>query len=309
MNPINVFGRLLRLRGLSAAELATRRLLNVIHDESSDTTQLPGQIDAAETLRQACPQHFGITFALGLACELQASRIHWNDRADWLLRATNYYESALGEALLGHVAGSNLVPEVSSAEWPSCSPLQQRAILAAAFEAGRLRAAEFRVRDPERAIHHLQRVRDATTTYHQAWYFLGEAYLLNGQFDRAEHVWRDALRHAPDDGTLQAVLANLPVDRVHHAVKREDWRAVLQETSRLPPGAMPEAERLTIEGDAHHALGAPDAARACWLAALEADRLTVGVRRRLRLLAKAERRLAEQTREPFSHRLAPDKVL
>ena len=100
--------------------------------------------------------------------------------------------------------------------------------------------------------------REATT----AQYYLGEAYLLDGRFDEAEQVWQNALTLIPGEPTLLAVLANLPVDRVHHAVKTKNWPGVLQELARLPEGAMPESERQTIKGDAYLALGQPDQARA-----------------------------------------------
>jgi hypothetical protein len=54
------------------------------------------------------------------------------------------------------------------------------------------------------------------------------------------------------------------------------------EIARLPDGAMPNAERLTIEGDARQALDDGAGARECWERALAADSSAVGVHQRLR---------------------------
>ncbi|HLH73482.1 MAG TPA: tetratricopeptide repeat protein, partial [Chloroflexota bacterium] len=45
----------------------------------------------------------------------------------------------------------------------------------------------------------LRQAVDRSPGYHPARYYLGEAYLLNGQFDAAEKAWRDALCLAPDE--------------------------------------------------------------------------------------------------------------
>jgi hypothetical protein len=104
-------------------------------------------------------------------------------------------------------------------------------------------------------------------------------------FDLAEEAWREGLRRAPGERSLQILLDKLPVDRVHYYQKRGDWTAALTELERLPEGAMPDSERRTIEGDARQALGDGAGARDSWERALAADALAVGVRQRLRRLA------------------------
>jgi tetratricopeptide (TPR) repeat protein len=227
-------------------------------------------------------RHFGLTFVLGQAAENIAANLPWAQRADWFARAVDCYESAAELAGRGEVAGLDLIEEASPDAWPDVASRESRALFAASYRAGLLRVAEFRVRDVARAINHLRVVTSSVKRYHPAWYYLGEAFALAGRFDEAEEAWREGVQRSHYDPTLQSLLNNLPVDRVHYFQKRSDWTTVLAEIARLPDGAMPNAERLTIEGDARQALGDGAGARECWERALAADSSAVGVRQRLR---------------------------
>jgi tetratricopeptide (TPR) repeat protein len=239
-----------------------------------------------ETLRQrrSDPEHFGLVFAIGRASERIATEREWQDRTVWLERAVECYEAAVTLASQNQIRGWRLVDAVYPDWWDEGLTDSTQALLIASLAAGVLRGAEFRVRDPARAVEHLRRVTEKVRGYHIAWYYLGEAYLLDGRFDDAEAAWRTGLRQKPGDPAFEAVLANLPIDRVHHRVKVGDWPGVLAELARLPEGRMPASEALTIEGDAHLSLGKPDRARQSWEAALRVDNLAVGVRARLRKL-------------------------
>jgi predicted negative regulator of RcsB-dependent stress response len=263
------------------ADAAFRRLVRAMGDNDGHN-QLPELARDAEQARERNPYHFGLTFALGVADELIASRQPWDLRTEWLQRAAQAYETAMDLADAGRLDGAELLPEVAPDAWEPGLSIETRASLAAGYRAGLLRAGEFRVRDPARAVRQLHRVVEHLRGYHPAWYYLGEAYLLAGDLDAAEAAWRDGLAHSPGNSTLLDVLAKLPVDRVHQAAKEGDWRRVLSELDRLPGEAMAAAERLTLEGDAYHALGDLDRARRSWEAALAADRHALGVRRRLR---------------------------
>ncbi|HEX5416225.1 MAG TPA: tetratricopeptide repeat protein [Chloroflexota bacterium] len=258
--------------------------------DSTDPARLTAAIARAEDARATSPQHFGLAFALGLARERLAAVGPWERRAPILAAAVESYEAALALAEEGQIAGAGLLPEVAADRWEVGLDLPGRARLAAAFQAGLLRAGEFRVRDPGKGAALLRSVVENLKGYHPAWYFLGEAYLLANHFDEAEAAWREGLRRKPGDPALLTVLEKLPIDRVHHRVRGgpdgPDWPGVLRELARLPNGRMPESERLTIEGDAYLALGDPERARACWEAALRADSLAVGVRKRLYQLAR-----------------------
>ncbi|MGH2460191.1 MAG: tetratricopeptide repeat protein, partial [Chloroflexota bacterium] len=249
---------------------------------------LAAAIETADRLRARNPDHFGLCFGLGRAGERAAAAVVWDRRTPWIERALDYYEDSVRLALAGKIAGSDRVPEAMASAWEPGPTLQQRALLAASFQAGLLRSAEFRARDPRAGIAHLTRVVTLLRGYHPAWYFLGEAYLLDHQFDAAERAWTEALRRSPDSPILTSVLRNLPADRVHHLVKQGDWHAVLLAIECLPEDALPVSERFTIEGDARLAAGDSVGARRCWLAALAADRLAVGVRHRLRRLDHRE---------------------
>lgn len=266
------------------ANAAARRLAAETSRASVPTNAILRAIEAADRLRRRNPSHFGLTYALGLACERVASDASWNDRKQWIERALRYYKAAIELAEDNQVAGAETIEEIRPSSWETGLNSRERAMLAASYRAGLLLAAEFRIRDPAAAITHLTRVVNALRGYHPAWYFLGEAYLLNAQFDEAERAWTEGLSRSPGDPALQAVLRNLPADRVHHAAKVGDWRGVLREISRLPPDGLPASERWTLEGDAHLALGDVEAARSCWLRALTEDRRAVGVRSRLRKL-------------------------
>jgi len=265
---------------------AATRLSALVAKQAVSTGDLRQAVEAAQRDHECHPSHYGLTFALAQACERIASEVPWDARSPWIEQARGYYEEAVRLAQSGQIAGASGVREVAPSAWEPGLCQRDRAVLGASFHAGLLSVAEFRVRDPARAIRHLTRVVEAVHDDHPAWYYLGEAYLLNDQFDEAERVWTDALSRSPGNATLRAVLENLPADRVHHAVKSGDWQRVLREIDRLPDSAMPASERWTIEGDAHLALGNRDAARRCWQKALEADRLAIGVRSRLRKLEK-----------------------
>ncbi len=263
---------------------AARRLSAVAARASVSTGAILRAIESAEALRCRRPNHFGLTYALGLACERMACDVSWNERQPWLERALWYYNTAIQLAEAGSIAGAECLGDVKLSAWEVGLTARERALLAASFRAGLLLVTEFRIRDPAAAIVHLTRVANALRGYHPVWYFLGEAYLLNAQFDEAELIWTEGLARSPGDPALQAVLRNLPVDRVHHAAKQCEWAQVLREIARLPPDGLPASERWTLEGDAHLALGNREMARQCWLRALEADRHAVGIRSRLRRL-------------------------
>jgi|GEM_PF-6530434 len=258
---------------------ATIHLLNRLSE--TDGERLSAAIRKSSATRAKHPKHYGLAFALGLAFERLATLEPWDRRSLALHSAVSCYEDALGLADRGETAGASLLSEVTVERWESGLRLEQRAVLAAAFAAGLLRAGEFRVRDPKRGATLLRRVVESLRGYHPAWYYLGEAYLLADEFDAAECAWREGFARNPEEGALLTVLDKLPVDRVHHQARRNDWPGVLHDIARLPPGRMPESERLTIEGDAYRALGELERARSCWEAALRADSLAVGVRKRL----------------------------
>ncbi len=274
-----------RLARRFASDRATRALV-ALDPRAQSLAELERIVARAEDTRRRDPTHFGLTYALGRAWEILASVQSWDARGPPLERAVAAYEASVDLALRGEVTGATAIPEVDAARWETGLGVERRALLAASVSAGVLRAAEFRVRDPARAVEHLRRVVAELRGYHLAWYFLGEAHLLAGEFDDAERVWRRAQELAPDQPALKAVLANLPVDRVRHCVKAGDWAGVLRELERLPEGAMRPSERLTLAGDAHLALGDARRARECWYAALADDLHAVGVRKRLRNLAR-----------------------
>ena len=267
-----------------AASRAACRLLKTADPTVVSADRVLEAIEAGDRERARNSDHFGLAFGLGRACEMVAATGEWDERSRWIERALRYYEDAVCLAHDGKIAGSSLVPEAADTAWEPGLSAGQRALLAASFQAGLIQSAEFRARDPRAGIAHLTRVVYALQGYHPAWYFLGEAYLLDHQFDEAERVWTEALRRSPNNRALMSVLHNLPVDRVHHYAKIADWRKVLREIEILPDGAMPASERLTIEGDARLALGDVTGARCCWLAALAADHVAVGVRLRIRKL-------------------------
>ncbi|HVC32257.1 MAG TPA: tetratricopeptide repeat protein [Chloroflexota bacterium] len=279
-----------------AAHRAASRLSAATTQSGLSPQRQRAAIEEAERVDRQQPDHFGLTFALGRAYERLASTVDWADRAAWIERALQRYEQAVRLAQHGKVGGVAAVAAVHDAAWEPALDERERAVLAASFQAGVLLSAEFRVRDPAAGIEYLSRVTRAVQGYHPAWYYLGEAYLLSDQFDRAEAVWREALRRAPGDPALQSVLRNLPADRVHSAAKRGDWPRVLREIERLPDGAVPLGERLIVEGDAHLAMGEPVAAQRSWTMALAADPGAVGVRSRLRKLARRQERSATEGR-------------
>ena len=266
------------------ANRVARRLSLQAGPERAPVQRILAAIDDADRRRRLLHGHFGLTYALGQACERVASDVSWDGRRPWLERALAYYESAARLAQAGHLDGVSSIDDAQPAAWEPGLTVGERAFLAASFRAGALLVAEFRIRDPAAAVAHLTHVVNALRGPHPAWYFLGEAYLLNAQFDDAERVWTEGLARSPGDPVLKAVLRNLPADRVHHAARVGDWARVLREIERLPPHALPASERWTLEGDAHLALGHVEAARECWLRALQEDRHAIGVRKRLRKL-------------------------
>ncbi|HUX85880.1 MAG TPA: tetratricopeptide repeat protein, partial [Chloroflexota bacterium] len=253
-----------------------------------DNRPTSGQALVLDRQRQTTPEHFGLAYVAGLYAECLASAQTWDDRAPSVENAAQSYADAMQLAKRNLIDGASTLPDLYDSRWADGLSLAERALAAASYQLGRLRTVEFRVRDPRVGAACLHLAIERSKGYHPARYYLGEAYLLDGRFDEAERVWRDALALIPGEPTLLTVLANLPVDRVHHAVKTENWLDVLQELARLSDGEMPESERRTIEGDAYAALGHTDRARASWEAALRADRLAVGVGRRLRSLARCE---------------------
>ena len=253
----------------------------------ADNRTTIAQAEAIERQREATPKHFGLAYVAGLFTECLASAHSWDSRSPLLERAAQHYADAAQLAERDQVAGAVFLPDLHDSRWADGLSLADRALAAASYQLGRLRTVEFRVRDARLGAVCLRRAVERSRGYHPAQYYLGEAYLLDGRFDEAEQVWQNALTLIPGEPTLLAVLANLPVDRVHHAVKTKNWPGVLQELARLPEGAMPESERQTIKGDAYLALGQPDQARAAWENALRADHLAVGVRQRLRQLSRS----------------------
>lgn len=280
MNPLQYL--VLRVAPGFVARTLAQRIADLSADEAGLGRSLAAAVAEAQAAFLRAPGHYRLAFELGRACERVASQAPWDARGPWIEQALGYYQTALSLAETGRVAGASAVPETGPEHWQPGLSLSDRARLAAALRIGLILVAEFRVRDPCAAISQLSRVVPNLSGYHPAWYYLGEAYLLNEQFTEAEQIWTRALALAPGDPTLLAVLRNLPADRVHHAAKLGDWQRVLAEIQRLPEGALPASERWTLEGDARLALGDESAARQCWLKALEADHVAIGVRKRLR---------------------------
>lgn len=243
-------------------------------------------VEDVERERRKGEDAFGLAFGLGQICERLADQLPREERAEWLTRAVQAYQDALTWADAGTIAGYEWVPATAfGPETPGTGRVEQ-VVLATAFHLGVLLCADFRVRDPPRAIALLRRVADRTSGYHPAWYYLGEAHLLASQFDDAERVWRVGLARAPEEGVLRAVLRNLPIDRLHDRVKAGDWNAVLAELQRVPRDLMPEAERLATEGDAYRELGDRDRAVARYREAIKIDPHVVDARRKLRQLER-----------------------
>lgn len=281
--------RLLQLfrRAPSATQL-TRRLWSLAADPRTDADQLRQAIDEARAARLQSPTHAGLAYALGLAGERLASLLAWDDRTPELQQAVAHYRDALRLVTEGAVEGAELIAECAPTTGSHPGPVHERARRVIALQLGILLTVDYRVRDPASAVELLESVLSTVPPPDPAWYYLGEAYLLLGRFDDAERVWTAALAAAPDDPSLQSVLRNLPVDRLHHAIRAGDWPAVLREARRVPSGAMPASELWTLQGDAYLALGDAERARQCWMAALAADPRTLGVRRRLRRLERGE---------------------
>jgi tetratricopeptide (TPR) repeat protein len=289
---MGLWQRVSRSRGIPRQSSILRKLLN---RDDLPAVELIRAVEAAELVWRNAPDQFGLTLLLGQGCAAIATREPWERRESWLERAVVYFERALTLADAGRLAGADEIAEAGPSAWPPDLGPGERAQLAAAFHAGVLRAGEFRVRNPARAIEHLRRVVDRLSGYHPAWYYLGEAHVLAGQFDEAERAWREGLARAPDDALLRQVLQNLPADRTRHRAKTGDWAGVLEALRSLPDGAMPACDLLVLEGDAYHTLGDEIMAREKWMAALERDHHAVGVRSRLR---KLDRDLYGQSAHP-----------
>ncbi|HEV8638003.1 MAG TPA: tetratricopeptide repeat protein [Chloroflexota bacterium] len=150
----------------------------------------------------------------------------------------------------------------------------------AAFRLGSLLAGENSVRDVERAIPLLEAVVGTVEGYHPAYYYLGEAYVLSRQFDRAEEVWRRGLALDPTRREVRDVLARLPLDRVRDAARRSDHGAVVAAVERVP-AAERSAEAWVCYGDALAALGRVAEAGQAWRRALSLEPLK-GMRQRFR---------------------------
>jgi tetratricopeptide (TPR) repeat protein len=272
-----------RLSGYLIAIRQNRALRDLARPTSPEARF--GAITRAERAFHLTDDRFELAFELGRASELAAGGAPWEARGPWLDRAARWYERAASLAGRGKASGATAIPDVTSGLWPVELPLAERARRVASFRAGLLRVGDFRTRDPARAVELLSSVVAGLATYHPAWYYLGEAYLLGGDFDAAERAWRRGLALAPTEEALHAVLAKLPVDRVHLCARAGDWAGVLRQLQRVPAGAIPAAERLTIEGEAWLSLGNTARAERLFRAAIEADPHAVGVRRRLRALS------------------------
>lgn len=271
-----------RLRAAIRPDPLADPILARYADPSLSAEEVQALADRARQVLDLRPDHFGLAFAAASLAEMVAGDQPWERREAWFLQAVGGYERALDLAESGQLAGLEAIADATPEAWPPGLHAPERARLAATFRLGLLLAGEFRVRDPVYAAELLARVVARRPTDHLAWYYLGEARLLANDFDAAERAWREGLAHSPENPTLIGVLKNLPADRVRHRAKAEDWPAVLAELQRLPDDAMPAAERLTIQGDAHRSLGDLSAAKAAYQAALAADRHALGVRRRLR---------------------------
>lgn len=275
-----------RFRRVLPSGTARRALLVRARDPDLSDAALKNLVEEIDRQRRGRGDEFSLAFSLGQLCERLADRLPREQRAAWLTRAVQAYQDALTLADAGRISGHEWIPETGfKPRDPAISPLEQVG-LATAFHLGVLLCADFRVRDPLRAVPLLRRVAERVSGYHPAWYYLGEAHLLAGQFDAAERAWREGLARAPEDEVLRSVLQNLPVDRVHARAKAGHWAAVLDEIQRLPDEAMPEAERRALEGDAHHELGDRRRAAALYRAAIQADPHVVDVRRKLRRLER-----------------------
>jgi tetratricopeptide (TPR) repeat protein len=200
----------------------------------------------------------GRELAAGLEIEARANAgVPFDERGAALRPAIEHYRRALGQARQG------------SAEW-----------VEAAYRLGSLLAGEQSVRDPEGAVPLLEAVVSSVTGYHPAHYYLGEAYVLLKQFDRAEAVWRRGLELDPSRREIGDVLERLPLDRVREAVARRDHGAVVRAVERMPDGERP-AEAWVCYGDALAALGRTGEAGKAWRRALQLEPLK-GMRRRFR---------------------------
>src|SRR5579884_1374336 len=98
------------------AEAAAGRLLRA-PGAAVSREELRSAIDDGERAREDCPDHFGLTFALGIAAEVMAGRLPWGERADWLERAARAYETAIDLADAGKLAGAGQLPDVAPEAW------------------------------------------------------------------------------------------------------------------------------------------------------------------------------------------------
>jgi tetratricopeptide (TPR) repeat protein len=203
-------------------------------------------------------------FGRGAERELAAGRavearvrdgVPFEGRGAALGPALEHYQRALGLARPG------------SAVW-----------LEAAFQLGSLLVGENSRRDVERARPLLEAVVAASSGYHPAFYYLGEAHALARRFDRAEEVWRRGLALDPSRGELGVVLDRLPLDRVREALGRGDQAAIVAAVERVDPDGR-SAELWLRYGDALAALGRHDGADRAWRRALALEPLK-GMRRR-----------------------------
>jgi len=139
-----------------------------------------------------------------------------------------------------------------------------------AFRLGAELVGDYRRRDLARGITLLERVVAAVDGYHPAYYYLGEALAMRGEFDGAEAVWRRALELDPTQEPIRQVLANLPLDRVHAAVK--SGGDVVAEVERVAPEQR-TAEIWVHYGDALAAAGRNREAAAAWRRAMALEPL------------------------------------
>jgi tetratricopeptide (TPR) repeat protein len=198
---------------------------------------------------------------LGQAHETFANQfLAWDARAEYLRRALDHYEAAVGMTELGD---ANRVE--------------------AAWHAGCLLAGQHHLRDPQRAVPYLRQVIDSVSGYHPAYYFLGEALVWLKDFDAAEDVFRHGLALDPSQEGIRRVLHYLPLDRANEAARRLDWADV---KSSLAEARVTDelAEAQILLGDAHAALGDTEAARRAWQQALRIEPGRPGMEKRFRQL-------------------------
>lgn len=185
-----------------------------------------------------------------------AANIAFDDRGPPLQKAVDHYCSAIEASVPG------------SSHW-----------MEATFHAGCLLAGENSIRDLPRAVRLLEPVVSRAIGYHDAYYYLSEAYVMLKDFDRAELLLNAALELNPSHQGIRDVLRHIPIDRVHEAAKRQDPKGVIDAVHRISPAAR-GAEAWVLLGDALAETDRTLAAEA-WTCAMALEPLK-GMRRRFR---------------------------